>query len=139
MPAQHLGVELVVVEGLHDLPFDVLAELVPGDVGEHGDVGVPVAGWVVGSGNAEQEGAELDLLDLDAQDLGHLEVVQQSLPVVVLREDVPDPRHEQPGELLVQRVDLLDPPELVLPVRHLVVLVEVLLALALVAGLAAGH
>lgn len=139
MPAERLWVWVPVAQRLDYLSFDVLAELVARDVAQKRDIGFFPAQRVLGFRDAQQEGAEFDILYFDAQHLGHLKVVEQPLAMVVFAQDFPDTRHEESGELLVHLVNLLDLAELVLPVHCLVVLVKVFPALALVARLAGGY
>ncbi len=58
---------------------------------------------------AEDEGAEVDAVDPEAEGLGDAKVGEESFAVVALGEQIGDAGEEEPGDLDVEFVDLLEP------------------------------
>lgn len=62
----------------------------------------------LGEVQAEHEGTEGQAIDLDAQDLGHFEVLNESFSVVTLEENIPDPSEEDPRDISMHLINFLD-------------------------------
>lgn len=81
----------------------------------------------LGEVQAEHEGGEGQAVDLEAHRLGHLEVLDESLPVVALEENIPDSSEEDPRDISMHLINFLDFIEYNFSTLVLMVAVKVLL------------
>lgn len=77
--------------------------------------------------DTKHKGTKLDRIDPYPQNLSNLKVIKQSLPLITLTNNLPNPRQLHPWILPMHFVHFLDPPKNMNPLPDPMILFQVLL------------